>query len=203
MQLAARRAHMADPLDTPRRAVAWLTGAAATRGQRAVPKATISRQGEPMRLYSTILLSAVFAASASAATAQEMLTATADPIAAVMQDAGLQAEVGTDNSGDPMITSSAAGANFFVLFYGCTAGKECTSVQLNACYDLPKGTTLDIVNTWNKDMRYGKASINEDLDPCLMMDIDMMAGTSPATFKNSLQNWSQILGKFNTAIGFQ
>lgn len=140
---------------------------------------------------------------ANTAMAQDLLTAAeAQPIAAIMQEAGLQADVGTDNVGDPLITSSAAGANFSVLFYGCTAGKDCTSVQLNACFDLPNGTTLEIANTWNKDMRYGKASLNENLDPCLMMDIDMTAGISGATFKSSIQTWSQVLGKFTTAIGF-
>lgn len=156
-----------------------------------------------MRIRSMIFVTTAMMAAASPAIAQDLLTAaTAEPIAALMQEAGLQADVSTDSAGDPLITSSASGANFSVLFYGCTAGKDCTSVQLNACFDLPNGTTLDITNTWNKDMRYGKASLNENLDPCLMMDIDMTAGIAGDTFRSSIKTWSQILGKFTTAIGF-
>ena len=152
-------------------------------------------------------LTALFAAAAltvtHAASAADLLTATAaEPIAAIMQDAGLQADIGTDASGDPIIASSTAGAKFSVLFYGCSGGKDCTSVQLNACFDLTDGTTLEIANAWNKDMRYGKASLDENLDPCLLMDINMAAGIAPDTFRNSLDNWSQILGKFIAAIGY-
>ncbi len=157
-----------------------------------------------MRPHSFILAAVAALSVTAAANAQDLLTAAAaEPIAALMQEAGLKADIGTDAAGDPIIASSAAGANFSVLFYGCTAGKECTSVQLNACFDLKDGTTLETANAWNKDMRYGKASLDENLDPCLLMDINMAAGIAPDTFKNTLDNWSQILGKFIAAIGYK
>lgn len=155
-----------------------------------------------MRFQSPILALALIGA-ASGAMAQDLLTATPEPIAALMQSAGLQADIETDGSGDPMISSSASGAKYVVLFYGCTAGKDCTSVQLNSCFDLTDGTTLDVVNKWNVDMRYGKASVDENLDPCLRMDIDLAAGTATDTFKSTLDIWSQILGQFITTIGYK
>lgn len=140
---------------------------------------------------------------ASAATAQDLLMASApEDIAAVMQDAGLQAKIDKDPTGDPIINSSVAGANFNVLFYGCTAGADCSSVQFNACFKMDQPTTLDVINKWNVDMRYGKANLDPKMNSCLQQDIDMSAGIAPDTLKNALQNWSQVLGKFTTTIGY-
>lgn len=148
-------------------------------------------------------LSLVFILFASAAQAQDLLMATApEPIAALMQGAGLQAQIDKDSTGDPTILSSVAGANFNVLFYGCTSGVDCTSLQLYACFKLDQPVSLDLLNTWNTDMRYGKAHLNADKNACLQQDINMAGGIAPETMNNILNNWSQILGKFSTTIGY-
>lgn len=144
-----------------------------------------------------------FIVMASAAGAQDLVMATApEPIAAIMQDAGLQAQVDKDPTGDPIINSSVAGANFNVFFYGCTSGANCTSVQFNACFKLTTPTAMDVVNKWNSDMRYGKAHLDDKGNTCLKQDIDMSAGIAPDTLKSALSTWSQILGKFTTTIGY-
>jgi Putative bacterial sensory transduction regulator len=151
----------------------------------------------------TLILTALLATTTSAAMAQDMVLATApDVVAAQMQDAGLKAKIGTDGQGDPMISSATAGVNFDVFFYDCAGGKDCGSIQLNSCFDLAKGLDHTAMNTWNYEMRYGKASVNDEGDPCLKMDIDMTAGVTAQTFAHSLDTWSQILGKFVKDIGY-
>ncbi|NBO20480.1 MAG: YbjN domain-containing protein [Rhodobacteraceae bacterium] len=159
--------------------------------------------GDDMRHLSFALLFIGCSVAASASNAADLLTATApEPIAALMQGAGLQAEIDKDPSGDPLIKSAVQGANFNVLFYGCTAGKDCTSVQFFSCFKLDKPATLDVINKWNVEMRYGKAILDESQNACLQQDINMAAGIAPDTMNNILDNWSQVLGKFTTALGY-
>ena len=139
----------------------------------------------------------------STAHAQDLVNATApEPIAALMQDAGLQAQIDKDNSGDPTIISSVSGANFNVLFYGCTAGADCTSLQFYACFKVATPPSLEVINKWNIEIRYGKAYLDAESNPCLEQDVDMTYGIAPDTFKNALQNWAQVLGKYTTTIGY-
>jgi hypothetical protein len=153
-----------------------------------------------MRLYALTLCAAtVFAASAVIAQ-DNLITANPDAIAAQLQAAGLKTEIGTDSVGDPSITSIAADSNFEVYFYGCTAGKDCLSVQMNACFDAPEGITFEVINTWNFDMRYGKASLDDAKDPCLKMDVDLTKGVAAATFQSSLKTWVELLGRFRAVL---
>jgi len=146
---------------------------------------------------------ALVSLAALPAAAQEMVLATQpDVIVSQLQAAGLKAKLGTDDLGDPIINSAAAGVNFDVFFYDCSAGKDCGSLQFSACFDLKDGLTYEAANTWNYDMRYGKASLNEDMDPCLKMDLDIGAGVTADTFQHMLTTWDQILGKFVKDINF-
>ena len=140
---------------------------------------------------------------ASAAHAQDMLLATApEPIAAILQEAGLQAQIEKDQVGDPLIKSSVSGANFGLLFFGCTDGTNCSSVGFTACFKLDPATSMDVINKWNDEIRYSRALLGTDMTSCLRQDIDMTGGISADSFKSALQTWSQNLGKFTVTIGY-
>ncbi len=156
-----------------------------------------------MRFHSMLLITAASLALPCAALAQDLLMASApDTLAAQFQEAGMQAKLGKDDVGDPMISSSASGANFDLFFYDCKDGKDCKSVQFDACFDMKDGVKLDVINTWNYDMRYGKASVDDQMDPCLKMDVEMTGGLSKENFAMLLDTWTKILGRFVTAIGY-
>jgi hypothetical protein len=151
--------------------------------------------------HSISALAAAAAMAAAPAMAQDtLITANPDLIAAQLQAAGLKTEAGTDSAGDPSIVSFAAESNFEVYFYGCTAGKDCLSVQMNACFDAPNGIAFEVINTWNFDMRYGKASVDDAKDPCLKMDVDLTKGVAAETFQSSLKTWVDLLGRFRTLL---
>jgi hypothetical protein len=153
---------------------------------------------------------AIFAATvglclpaATTAHAEDLLSAsTPETLAALFQLAGMQAKLDKDAVGDPMISSAASGANFDLYFYDCKDGKNCSSVQFDACFDMVDGVKLDVINSWNYDMRYGKASVDENLDPCLKMDIQMLGGIPAANFSAALDTWATMLGRFVTKIGY-
>jgi len=65
---------------------------------------------------------------------------TANEVAAVLKAKGLQAEMTTDDVGDPMIKSASEQINWRVIFYGCEKGR-CTSIQFQAGFDLDNGIT--------------------------------------------------------------
>ncbi len=153
--------------------------------------------------HALALVAILIPALSSAAHAQAMVTASApESIVAVLQSEGLQAKLGKDNLGDPIINSAAAGANFDVFFYDCAAGKDCGSVQFSACFDLKNGSTVELMNEWNTEMRYGKADLGAESDPCLKMDVEMIAGLPQATFQEVLRNWTAVLGKYVVKIDY-
>ena len=71
------------------------------------------------------MISAAVAGSlaAGAAHADEVRSDDPSSLARVLQDMGYRAELTTDNSGDPMIKSSASGADVAILFYGCKSNR--------------------------------------------------------------------------------
>ena len=81
-----------------------------------------------------LVLCAALVTSATATTAWADEVRSDDPssLVRVMQNAGYRAELTKDNSGDPMIKSSASGADFAILFYGCKSNRNCTTIQFFA-----------------------------------------------------------------------
>ncbi len=146
---------------------------------------------------------AVAALIATTPAAAQTVTATRpETIAAVLRDAGYRAELTKDDSGDPLIKSSASGASFSVFFYNCTANKECSTVQFYAGFKQP-GMTLDKINSWNASHRFGRAYLDDEKDPRIEMDVDLdKGGMSGALFKANLDTWESLLGEFQKTIGF-
>ena len=128
---------------------------------------------------------------------------TADPqkLAAVMQAAGYQAELGKDNTGDPMITSAAAGSKFVVLFYNCTDHAACETIQFQTAWAMKVKPTLAAINEWNHGNRFGRAYIDKEGDPGIMMDINLdKGGMSPGLFRDNLEVWVTVLGNFKKQV---
>ncbi len=125
--------------------------------------------------------------AAAPATGDTLVRADAEQMADVIRDVGFKAVITTDSDGDPMIKSSSQGADWSILFYGCTGGQTCTSVQFSAAFDLTDPMSGTPINDWNRDRRYGKAYLDAEGDPYLEMDVDLTHGVSVATFANTVQ----------------
>jgi hypothetical protein len=157
-----------------------------------------------MRIHALLCVAASLSATAATAAYGEdlLLASNADGIAALLQEAGLQAKMDTDNLGNPLILSAASGADFDVVFNDCTPETGCTTVQFSACFDMPDGVDMAVVNKWNYDWRFGKVSLDDAKDPCLQMDIEMAGGISKTAFSTSIATWTGSLDSFMTAINF-
>jgi len=126
-----------------------------------------------------------------------------DSVVSAMQMAGYRAQLGTDDSGDPMIRSSAGGSDFLVYFYNCTDNTDCRSVQFYAGYDTPNSATIERMNEWNTGNRFGRAYLGTDGIARIEMDVDLDdGGMSEALFEDNLQFWEAVMAKFETFVGY-
>ncbi|MDP2739752.1 MAG: YbjN domain-containing protein [Pseudorhodobacter sp.] len=152
------------------------------------------------------LFALVLASVTASATPVFSADITADNPAAIadlMRAMGYRAELTADNQGDPKINSATGGSNFRIYFYGCTANKDCRSIQFAAGFDLTAGTTLDVVNKWNAAKRYTKAYLDDEQDPLIEMDINLdFGGVSENNFRDSLDLWEGLLAGFKQHINF-
>lgn len=124
-------------------------------------------------------------------------------IADALQSFGYKAVLDKDGNGDPKILSGAAGSNFSIYFYGCAEGKDCSSIQISAGFDLTNGTTADVMNDWNSKKRYGKAYVDQDGDPWIEMDINLeYGGITAETFRDNLDLWERLVADFKTQINW-
>lgn len=147
-------------------------------------------------------MSAVAAAWAAPAQAQVVDATEPDRLVEIIQALGYRAQLTTDEMGDPMINSSAAGTDFTILFFGCTDNTACRLLLFRVGYDLPEGTTLEAVNAWNTNEVVGRAYLDDENDPWLEMAVNMDGGVSRANFEDTFDWWDVTVAKFQQQIGF-
>jgi hypothetical protein len=148
----------------------------------------------------SLALAASFAA-AGAAHAQTVTAKEPSSIVDVLQKNGYRAELTKDESGDPMIRSASSGTNFIILFYGCTANRNCATVQFYAGFTEPKSASIDSLNTWNANNRFGRAYLSDKGAARLEMDVDLDdGGMSAALFEDNVEFWIAILASFEKHI---
>jgi hypothetical protein len=60
--------------------------------------------------------------------------------------------------------------------------------------------TLNSMNEWNKNKRFGRAYLDNDGDPCVELDYDLEGGVSDASLKVWIDTVNMIVGSFRTHI---
>jgi hypothetical protein len=143
-----------------------------------------------------------FAAAFPLSAEAQMVTAKdPDTVVKALQAGGYTVELAKDSTGDPMIRSTAPGHPFRILFYGCKAGSSCETVQFAAGYDKKARSSLEAINDWNRTKRFGRAYIDADGDPFLLMDVDLDdGGVSSQLFADNLEFWASVRTAFELHI---
>ena len=150
-----------------------------------------------------ILLAAAIALPLAPAMAQNVRASDPQTIVEALQGAGFKAEVRKDGVGDPMIVSAHSGSEFRVIFYGCTANKNCATIQFLSGYEVKTPVTLARINEWNKTKRFARAVLDNEGDPIILMDVDLDdGGLSRALFIDNLEFWISLLDGFEDHIGY-
>lgn len=157
----------------------------------------------PAFVLTGLLLAAPLAAAEGTATAPVFVSVSGPELQTLMQNWGYRADLGTDDYGDPMITSGAAGVEYVVVFYGCeTPGglRRCTSLTLQVGLDLANGIDMQLINDWNEGARFGRAYVDIEQDPWLEWDVVVEGGVTADNLERQFAIWNRTLGSFLEAV---
>lgn len=136
----------------------------------------------------------VLAQGKQKADASQMVDATKPEVLLAIAKGYGSADLGKDSGGDPMITGRMNGNKYTVLFYGCKDGKDCSTVQFRAAFEVRKKPTLEEVNALNAKTRFGKVYLDKDNDPAVEMDVNLDHGVSKKNLDDTFDWWKTVLG---------
>ena len=143
-----------------------------------------------------LLAAAAALLAAGTAHAQQISAANPQTVVNALQSAGYKALLAKDEDGDPKIESAAGGGKFVILFFGCTNGVRCTSIQFLAGWSRKDKPALARINEWNREFRIGKAYTDEEDDPILKWDMGLETAIPEKAFVESLNLWTSSMGRF-------
>lgn len=145
-------------------------------------------------------LASLFAALAAMLAMPAMaknVTADIDQIAALMKGSGRTLEV-KENKGERFISAESGGYKYLILPYGCDDnGKNCKSVQFYVAFDPKASPSLEAMNEYARDHRWGRVYLDKDGDPAIEFDLDLeKGGMSQELFLDNVEYWEAIMGNF-------
>jgi hypothetical protein len=137
------------------------------------------------------------------AMAQDRIVDIAQPevVVQALQEEGYKAVLKTGESGQPYIESAANGSPFTVQFYGCEAGKNCTSIDFYAWYKKTPTFTVDFANRWNAGKRFVAVAIDGDGDLATNLYVSTVGKTTYANFADVIDWWAQMTAALDKFIG--
>ena len=136
---------------------------------------------------------------AEPAASQAATGITADLVATRLEERGVAATVGEDDSGDPMVEAvpphGPDGAGLGVLFFDCEPDGRCGSGMLYFTMPTAQPVALARINGWNGGERWVRAYRDEDQDLWLEMDLPGEAG-GVAAVDAALERFLDLAARF-------
>ena len=126
---------------------------------------------------------------------------TAAEVIEVLQANGYRAQADVDGVGDPMVRSATDGNNFAVYFYGCERDR-CTTIQFGTAFAMRQSPGLAKINEWNREMRFGRAYLDSEMDPVVEMDVDLELGATTEQLQSVIATWAAVVPAFKDFIDF-
>lgn len=148
------------------------------------------------RAIAGAILSASMMMAASPLAARN-ITADVEQIAQLLQSEGYQAKLQGEGE-ERHIKTGMAGYDFLILPFDCDGkGENCKSVQFYAAFTAENKPTLEEMNSYAAENRFGRIYLDGDRDPVIEMDIDLEAGgMSPSLFMDNLAYWEAVMVSF-------
>ncbi len=103
-------------------------------------------------------------------------------------------------NGAPRIAGSIDGVPYQLFFLNCT--ESCEDLNFYAGFRDIK-PTMDAVNAWNRDKRFGNAYLDADLDAVIEFDVNVEYGVSPDNLGAAFALWTLLLGEFAEYVGYR
>lgn len=100
------------------------------------------------------------------------------------------------------LVGRTGGINYWVYFLNCgDGGTGCEDVRFYTAFCNYK-TSMEAINEWNRETRWGRAYLDSELDAALDYDLNLVHGVSRANLDSTWDVWSTVLGLFVEHIGF-
>jgi hypothetical protein len=123
-----------------------------------------------------------------------------DAILALAKTRG-EATLETQEGGDPKISGTTGDIPYEVYFMNCTDHTACEDLNLYAGF-LDLRPKPDVINTWNRDKRFGKAYLDKDGDAVVEMDINLEHGISSENLDADFAVWALVVEQFAKHVGY-
>ncbi len=112
-----------------------------------------------------------------------------------------EASLETQGNGQPRIAGTVGGVPYQVFFLNCDSG-ACEDLNFYAGFGGIK-PTMDSMNAWNRDKRFGRAYVDSDLDAVIEYDINLEYGVARDNLNAAFGVWSLVLGEFASYVGYE
>ena len=112
--------------------------------------------------------------------------------------AALEAQPG----GGHRIAGSIEGVPYYVFFMNCNAPEPCQDLNFYAAFAGIK-PTMDALNAWNRDKRFGNAYLDSDLDAVIEFDVNLEHGVSRNNLDAAFSLWSVLLDQYTDYVGYK
>lgn len=144
----------------------------------------------------------------AALNAQDMPAAPAQPevilsmddlqIASILQEIEIPFEVKPETDGTNTFIMDFAGTN--INLYQYRDEDRLTNWKLSAGYDIAGRVDANTINLFNEKNRFGYAYVDREGDPFVSYDMDMRGGTTRSAVKYSLENFGNLVKKFEQDV---
>ena len=124
-------------------------------------------------------------------------------IADLIRAAGYRAVLDTTDRGNPVIDSSAEGANFSIYLTECENGADCWAVHYVSSFTLTKDADLAVLNDWNTRRTIGQAGLLDARTVQIAQYQTLRHGVSEANFLYMFDQWRIALRDYMVQIGFR
>lgn len=109
------------------------------------------------------------------------------------------AEEGLSSVGAPFIVGEMEGVRYRLDFQDCPTPETCRDVLFTANFDTVR-PTLEFLNDWNLNHRFGTATRDEDGIAWLQMPVNLYGGVSEANWSDSVDWWRIAAFEFRDAL---
>jgi hypothetical protein len=121
----------------------------------------------------------------------------------LVEESGHRTELKVDSVGDPLVNVWATDVNhgYQILFYDCTGGAACKSIQFRAWFKHLTDIPVNEVNEWNRTSRLGRAYLDSDRDPTIEHNVRLEGGITPAHLRAERDWFLVALAKYKESLG--
>lgn len=134
--------------------------------------------------------------------AETKLVTAADPEAILEVAKGYgRASLGKDPQGDPHIEGKMGGLLYQILFYNCTQGANCKSIQFFAIWrKTEKKVPLNVLNEWNSERLFGYSVRDKEGQIRLLMDVFFPHGMTEELLDSYFSVWEILMKEFHITV---